>query len=134
MSNRRHGLLGLFVLIPLSASADIQIGDLPDDTVWYFHADLETMRSGESRGLIYAWFEEEVAEDVREDVGNDITAAGARPQAELPTVPEVPADQPVMPDIRMADFTSPLTEELENLQSDIERARESIKKGLDFTF
>ncbi len=37
-------------------------------------------------------------------------------------------------DIRTTDFTSQLIEELENLKSDIERARESVKKELDLTF
>ncbi|MGI9261362.1 MAG: hypothetical protein ACR2QR_04965 [Woeseiaceae bacterium] len=74
MKNLRSGLLALIALIPLSAVADVEVGDLPDDTVWYFHADLESMRNGEGSGPIYAWFEEEVAEDVREDVGIDITA------------------------------------------------------------
>lgn len=61
-------------------------------------------------------------------------------------VPEVPvADQTVPPDsvldsttplleIRTADFASPLEDELEHLQSDLEKARESVKKDLDFTF
>lgn len=74
MINLRSGVLILIALIPLAAAADVQVGDLPDDTVWYFHADLESMRSGEGSSQIYAWFEEEVAEDVREDVGIDITA------------------------------------------------------------
>lgn len=74
MSNWRYGLLALIALIPLSATADVQVGDLPDNTVWYFHADLETMRSGEGSSQVYAWFEEEVAEEVREEVGIDITA------------------------------------------------------------
>jgi len=51
----------------------------------------------------------------------------------------VPADPnplmtPPMLDIRTADFTSPLEDELVRLQSDIEKARESVKKDLDFTF
>ena len=46
VSNWCHGRLGLFVLIPLFASADIQIGDLPGETVWYFYADRETMHIG----------------------------------------------------------------------------------------
>ena len=37
-------------------------------------------------------------------------------------------------DIRTADFTSPLEEELIRLQSDIEKARESVREDLDFTF
>ena len=62
------------------------------------------------------------------------TVADSRPEAELPTVPELPADEPPMLDIRTADFASPLERELQNLQSDIEKARESVKKDLDFTF
>ena len=62
------------------------------------------------------------------------TTADARPEAELPTVPEGPGDAPMMLDIRTAEFTSPLEQELEKLQSDIEKARESVKKDLDFTF
>ena len=68
------------------------------------------------------------------NVTPDETLAEARPEAELPTVPEVPTSEPPMLDIRTAEFTSPLEQELENLQSDIEKARESVKKDLDFTF
>jgi len=39
-----------------------------------------------------------------------------------------------MLDIRTADFTSPLEEELVNLQTDIEKARESVEKDLHFAF
>jgi hypothetical protein len=51
----------------------------------------------------------------------------------------VPADpdplaRPPMLDIRTADFTRPLEDELVRLQSDLEKARESVKKDLDFTF
>ena len=67
-------------------------------------------------------------------------------QPALTPVPEAPvADMTVPPDsvldtppplldIRTADFTSPLEEELVKLQSDLEKARESVKKDLDFTF
>jgi hypothetical protein len=37
-------------------------------------------------------------------------------------------------DVRNADFTSPLEEELLNLQSDLEKARKSVREDLDFTF
>lgn len=49
-----------------------------------------------------------------------------------PAVTEPPL--PVTLDIRTAEFTSPLEEELERLQSDIERARRSVRDDLDFTF
>jgi hypothetical protein len=48
----------------------------------------------------------------------------------LATEPPVP----VMLDIRTADFTSPLEEELLRLQSDIEKARDTVREDLDFSF
>ncbi|MDH5345274.1 MAG: hypothetical protein OEW59_05870 [Gammaproteobacteria bacterium] len=37
-------------------------------------------------------------------------------------------------EFRTADFVSPLENELDRLRSDIEKARESLRKDLDFTF
>lgn len=68
------GLLALVSLFPLAAAAQVTSGDLPADTVWYVHADLGAMRSGEAGGSVYAWFEDEVAADIREDIGIDISA------------------------------------------------------------
>mgnify|MGYP001814963576 CR=1 FL=1 len=48
--------------------------------------------------------------------------------------PAVTEPLPVTLDIRTAEFTSPLEEELERLQSDIEKARRSVRDDLDFTF
>lgn len=49
-----------------------------------------------------------------------------------PAVTEPPL--PIALDIRTAEFASPLEEELERLQSDIEKARRSVRDDLDFTF
>lgn len=54
-------------------------------------------------------------------------------ETDLPTEPELPV-APELLDFRTADFTSPLEQELINLQSDIEKARDSVQKDLDFTF
>ncbi len=54
-------------------------------------------------------------------------------ESALPTEPELPIGPEIL-DIRTADFTSPLEQELIKLQSDIEKARESVRKDLDFTF
>ena len=51
----------------------------------------------------------------------------------LPPEPALPIG-PQLLDIRTADFTSPLEQELNRLQSDIEKARESVRRDLDFTF
>lgn len=57
--------------------------------------------------------------------------------ANRPTVPEASDDSPLFPpmlDIQAADFASPLEEELSKLQSDLEKARDSVREDVDFTF
>ena len=63
------------------------------------------------------------------------TPVPASPVADMTVPPDSVLDTPPpLLDIRTADFTSPLEEELVRLQSDLEKARESVKKDLDFTF
>jgi hypothetical protein len=59
----------------------------------------------------------------------------SEPVASL-TVPDLVEPLVVPPglDVRTADFTRPLETELENLRSDMEKARETVRKDLDFTF
>ena len=64
----------LAVALPMTASADITVGDLPDNTFWYLHADLGTMRASDGGRKLYAWFDAEVGEEVREEVGIDVSA------------------------------------------------------------
>jgi hypothetical protein len=63
---------------------------------------------------------------------------GPAPAEQVADTPEpavtVPSATTPPLDIRTADFTSPLEEELIRLQSDIEKARESVREDLDFTF
>lgn len=57
------------------------------------------------------------------------------PVADITVPPDSVLDSPPpLLDIRTANFASPLEEELVRLQSDLEKARESVKKDLDFTF
>ena len=67
------------------------------------------------------------------DVAPVDTTVALPTEAALPTEPLVPIG-PEMLDIRTADFTSPLEQELINLRSDFEKARESVAADLDFTF
>ena len=62
----------LLFSFPLHTNAAVTPGDLPGDTIWYVHADLNAMRTSEPGGKIYAWFEEEVAEDISEEIGIDL--------------------------------------------------------------
>ena len=73
MKHTGLGLLALLAIAPLTAAAQVSRGDLPDNTVWYLHADLESMRDGDAGGQVYAWFEDEVIADIREEVGIDIS-------------------------------------------------------------
>ena len=74
MKKAVYGLLALVTLAPLAAVAQIKAGDLPGNTVWYVHADLRSIRSSEAGAALYARFEDEVVNEVREETGIDIGA------------------------------------------------------------
>jgi hypothetical protein len=64
-------------------------------------------------------------------------APGAVPVADMPTVPDTVLDFPLIPpelDIQSAEFADPLEEELLKLRADIEKARDSVREDIDFTF
>ena len=63
----------LMFSFPMHAGAAFTTGDLPGDTIWYMHADLAAMRTTESGSKIYVWFEDEIADDVSEDMGIDLS-------------------------------------------------------------
>ena len=56
----------------LTAAAAVKSEDLPKDTVWYLHANFEQMRTSESGSAIYAWFDDEVIEEVGDEIGVDL--------------------------------------------------------------
>lgn len=72
MSKMIPGGLALLCLFPLTAGAQVSAGDLPDNTVWYLHADLEAMRESDGGSPVWDWFDGEVVVEVREEVGIDI--------------------------------------------------------------
>jgi hypothetical protein len=74
MSASRLFFFLLLFSFPLHTSGAVTAGDLPGDTIWYMHADLEAMRTTESGSKIYGWFEDEVVEDISEETGIDLSA------------------------------------------------------------
>ena len=64
-------LLFLF-LAPVAALSALSIDDLPGTSKWYFHADFKQMRSSDAGQHLYAWLQDEVFEDIREDAGVDL--------------------------------------------------------------
>ena len=73
MTRLWFALVTLILALPLGA-AEIIIDGLPDNTVWYMHADLEEMRNSESGSRIYKWFEGEVVVEVNEKLGIDLNS------------------------------------------------------------
>ena len=60
----------LFLGLPAALFAGVD--GLPSASKWYFHADLEQMRSSEAGRHLYGWLQDEVFNDIREDVGVDL--------------------------------------------------------------
>lgn len=63
-------IVGLLLAPPGLTMADAS--DIPGASTWYFHIDLEEMRSEEAGMAVYAWMEDEIFSDVREDAGIDL--------------------------------------------------------------
>lgn len=74
MSKFRFVIIMLAVLSPWAADAAVETGNLPANTVWYLHADLAAMRASDAGSKVYAWFEDEVVAEVRDEVGIDISS------------------------------------------------------------
>lgn len=65
-------LLFLTLFASANAAADMKIDGMDAVGDWYMHIDFEEMRRTESGRKIYAWLEDEVFDDLREDAGLDI--------------------------------------------------------------
>lgn len=70
-ASRCFFFLVLFSFPLHTGAAEIEF-DMPDDTIWYAHVDLEAMRVNPSGQRIYAWFDEEIGTDIREETGIDL--------------------------------------------------------------
>lgn len=60
-------IVGLLLVIPGLASADA--GDIPGASTWYFHVDLDEMRSDEVGKSLYGWMDEEIFSEIDEETG-----------------------------------------------------------------
>jgi hypothetical protein len=69
----RGSVTALLLLIwPFAASADLSGAQLPTDSTWYFHTDLDEMRTSEAGGELHAWLEREIFDELRAEVGIDL--------------------------------------------------------------
>ena len=63
----------LLISFPVVALGGIDSDDLPSTSTWYFHADFEEMRSSDGGQSLWAWLDDEVFDDVRDDAGIDLS-------------------------------------------------------------
>ena len=73
MTARRFFFLLLIFSFPLTTQAGVSSADLPGNLVWYMHADLVQMRSTESGGPLYKWFDDEVIVEINNEIGIDLS-------------------------------------------------------------
>lgn len=72
MRQLRSLVLVFLFLAPVAALSALRADDLPAMSKWYFHADFKQMRASEAGQHLYAWLQDEVFEDIREDAGVDL--------------------------------------------------------------
>jgi len=68
----RYLAVALLFFIPATMLAAVGPEDLPEASKWYFHADFDEMRSSEAGQHLYAWLQDEVFKEVREETGIDL--------------------------------------------------------------
>lgn len=62
----------LLLAWPFTASADFSGANLPTGSTWYFHTDLDEMRTSEAGGELHAWLDREIFDELRDEVGIDL--------------------------------------------------------------
>jgi hypothetical protein len=70
MRNLKILIVGLLLVLPGLALAGL--GSIPGGTTWYFHVDLEQMRTADAGKGVYGWMVDEIFDDVKEDAGVDL--------------------------------------------------------------
>lgn len=68
----RNLVILFFLLAPIASLSALRPGDLPETSKWYFHIDFKEMRSSDAGQHLYAWLQDEVIDEVREEAGVDL--------------------------------------------------------------
>ncbi len=69
---RSSRILAAVLLLAVPAMAQADIGSIPGDSAWYFHADLDAMRKGKAGRGLYDWLDTEVFAEIRKEIGIDL--------------------------------------------------------------
>ncbi|MBT8082854.1 MAG: hypothetical protein KJP08_04465 [Gammaproteobacteria bacterium] len=82
---RSFKMLAAVLLLAVPALSQAEIGSVPGDSAWYFHADFDAMRKGKASRGLYEWLDAEVFAEIRKEIGIDfnkearyVTAFSAR--------------------------------------------------------
>ena len=68
---RYFKILAAALLLTVPALAQAEIGSIPGDSAWYFHADFDAMREGKASKGLYDWLDAEVFSEIRKEIGID---------------------------------------------------------------
>ena len=66
-------IIAVVLLLAVPALSQAVSGDIPDDSTWYFHADLDAMREGKAGKGLYDWLDREVFAEIRNETGVDFS-------------------------------------------------------------
>ncbi len=78
-SARLGGIIAVLLLAwPFAAGAELSSADLPADSSWYFHTDLDEMRSSDAGRDLHDWLDREVFSELREEIGIDLSKEADR--------------------------------------------------------
>ena len=72
MASIKSTTAALLIAVPLAGTAEISAADIPGETVWYMHADLEQMRTTESGQRLYGWLDGEIFVEINDHIGIDL--------------------------------------------------------------
>ena len=66
---RLFKILAVALLLTVPALSQAEIGLVPGDSAWYFHADFDAMRKGKASKGLYKWLDDEVFSEIRKEIG-----------------------------------------------------------------
>lgn len=67
LKNLLAGMLLVLLLVPVARAAD-----LPSEAAWYVHIDFDMMKADGPGQAVYAWLQDEVFNEVRDEAGVDL--------------------------------------------------------------
>ena len=66
---RLFKILAVALLLTAPALSQAEIGLVPGDSAWYFHADFDAMRKGKASKGLYKWLDDEVFSEIHKEIG-----------------------------------------------------------------